>query len=180
MMRYFQLIDDTRIPGRWYLGDVKRSRSAAYLHTCDGQTSDEEMPRVEISRRGRPLEFTMTSVDIPIIGSELATVIAEVAGADVEFQPIMVSNTLGYCLLKTRRSVDCLDESRSAYTRLSCNDYNSSRYRMVTKLFLDPVRVPEETHIFDVSGCPGALIVSELLRDAMQAAGCFGAKFVEV
>ena len=179
-MRYFQLIDDARIPGRWYLGDMKRCHSTAYLHAGGGQISGEVMPSVEITRRGRPLEFTMTSFDMPVIGSELAAIIAEVAGADAEFQPIMVSNTTGYCLLKIRRAVDCLDESRSAYTRLSCNDHHPSRYRMVTKLFLDPIRVPGEMHLFEVSGCPGALIVSELLRDAMQSAGCFGAKFVEV
>lgn len=179
-MRYFQLIDDFRIPGRWYLGDLKRCRGAAFLHVGDGQTSAGEMPSVEISRRGRPLEFTMTSFDLPIIGLELATVIEKIAGAEVEIKPIMVSNTPGYGILKARRTLDCLDESRSVYSKLTSNDQHALRYRPVTKLYLDRERVPEGVHIFNVNDGSDALIVSELLRDAMQSAGCFGAKFVEV
>lgn len=176
-MRYFQLIDDLRIPGRWYLGDVKRCRGAALY---DNLASAQEMPSVEISRRGRPLEFTMTSSDLPIIGAELATVISEIAGAEAEIQPIMVSNTPGYGILKARHTHDCVDQSRSVFSKLSCNDQHALRYRQVTRLYLDRERVPDNAHIFYVSDESGALIVSELLRDAMQSTGCFGAKFIEV
>ena len=50
----------------------------------------------------------------------------------------------------------------------------------MTRLRVDHDRIPESSHIFRIERWTIGLVVSELMKEVMEAAGCLGATFLEV
>ncbi len=86
-------------------------------------------------------------------------------------------------MLNAVRVIRCLDEKRSEFIKWTEHDHRADlagKYRQVTKLVLIPGAIPPDAHIFRVDGWEVALIVSEVVKVAMESVGCFGAKFTEL
>ncbi len=85
-------------------------------------------------------------------------------------------------MLNCTREVRCLDEEKSEFLKWLPTDHRSDlagQYKSVTRPKIDPALVPENVHLFRVwAGV--ALVVSEMLKDAMEEVGCLGAKFLPV
>lgn len=100
--------------------------------------------------------------------------------------PIVIEGTSvvrNYAIPHCLRMVDCLDETQSDILKWPSDAGERSanhRYRMVTNLAIDRRKVPASAHFFRIQRWPIALIVSELVKDAMQRKGCLGAKFEQV
>jgi hypothetical protein len=86
-------------------------------------------------------------------------------------------------VLNSLRVVRCLDEGRSEFIKWTEDDHRADlagQYRQVTKLVLERSAIPVDAHFFRIDGWLVALVVSEVVKDAMERVGCFGAKFIEV
>ena len=181
-MRYFRLLDDVRVPGRWHLGELTMPGAVAPDFLGGGDFPVGTSALVAISHAGKPLDFCFTSFGLPVAKKELADVIASIAGDELQVVPLLVEGDSGYVVIHARRLVACLDEKRSEFVKWTDRDHRSDlagRYRMVTKLIVDSQRIPTRTHVFRIDGWPIALIVSQTVKDMMEAAGCVGAKFEE-
>jgi hypothetical protein len=182
-MKYYDLADDVHIPSRWYLGDVRLADGAEVELISGKRLSLLARPNLDMTTKGRPLDFSLTSFAAPIATAKLARAIAEVAGADVELIPLRIGERDGYFALNATRLVACVDESRSVIMKWTAQDHRADlagQYRMVGNLHIDATAVPADAHFFRIKGYPVILIVSEIVKVAMEQAGCLGAKFLDV
>jgi hypothetical protein len=196
--RYFDLMDDMLIPGRWHLGEVllpdgsepRLSAGIRFNPRTDNDASFAGMDSqghpllsAEVSHPGRPLDYCITAFNRPIARTSLAHAIATVADSDIQCLPVRVGKQKGFCVLNAVRVVRCIDEDRSEFGKWSEQDQRPDKlgtYKGVTKLRLDPQLIPEDAHFFRLKDWEVALIVSEPVKNAMERAGCLGAKFEEV
>lgn len=181
-MRYYKLADDVAIPGRWHLSTIETSDGQEPL-LADAVRCDCPSLRARVSARGTELDFCLTSFAVPVARSSLARAIAGSANGDVQRIPLSIAGHDGFEVINAVRVINCLDESRSEFTKWTVNDHRpdlAGQYRMVTRLRLRSDAIPVDTHVFRIEGWLVALVVSESVKAAMETAGCFGAKFVEV
>ena len=190
-MRFYRLRDDFRIPRRWHLGDVRMGEQTGLLFDAGTTFTPERPLSVGIATPGGlPLDFTLTTLGVPIVFDELARRIATIADSDVQFLPVWVEGLRGppggrteFAVLNTLRVVSCLDERRSEFSKWTDADHRddlAGQYRQVTRLVVDRSRIPDDAHVFRVEGWRIALIVSELVKRAIERFGCRGARFEEV
>ena len=182
-MRYFRLTDELGISGRWHLGDVVRDGSSMKVALESRRPVSDGPVEVEVTDRGRGLDFSLTAYNVPIGSTHLALAIALVAGADVQRLPASIEGEHGYEVLHCTRLVECLDERRTEFTKWTKDDFRPDRaghYHIVRGLTVDPARIPSDAHFFRIARWAVALIVSEELKAAMEHAGCLGARFDDV
>jgi len=187
-MRYYRLIEDAEIEGRWHLGNV-RAGDATGLTLDEGvEFSSERRLCVGLaSPGGWPLEFTVTSLGVTIVRDRLKRVMAAIARLDVQWIPawidgqrIQPGGTTEHAALNPLRLIQCLDEQLSEGFRWTEGDHRkdlAGNYRQVTRLVLDESRIPDDTHLFRVKEWTAAVIVSEEMKRAMETVGCLGARF---
>lgn len=180
-MRYFELRDDMHIPHRWHLGEVMtNSKIPPRLRAglpFQGSLS------LEVTHDGCPLNFSLTSFAVPVSTAELGMAIGTIAGNDLQRLSVHIENYQGFEILNSIRTVRCLDEARAEFVKWTEKDHRADlagNYRMVTKLRINPVLVPEDGHFFRVEGWLIALIVSERIKQTMEEIGCLGATFQEI
>src|SRR5262249_45444078 len=131
---------------------------------------------------GRSLDYSSTVFNVPIVSDKLGLAIAVVAGHDVQRLPARVGGRVGYEAINCIRALDCLDEARSNFGKWTVNDHRpdlAGHYRWIYEMRVDPSRIPSDAHFFMIAGWV-AYIVSQELREAMEHAGCIGAKFADV
>jgi hypothetical protein len=93
-MRYFRLLEDLYIPGRWYLDtpvDGHGQDSGSWLFMQGEPASVEEPLSVGLFKPGKPLDFSMADAgSVPIVHPRVASVLAELAPGDVQLFPMNV------------------------------------------------------------------------------------------
>jgi len=181
-MRYFELLDDVTVPGRWHLSSI---------HTADGSEPqlragidcNDESLRTEVSHPGVELDFCLTSFAVPVARCTLAAAMETVADGDVQRLPIFIPNHERFEIVNVLRVIKCLDESRSEFTKWTVNDHRSDlagQYRQVTKLKVSGEAIASNAHVFRIEGWLVGLVVSETMKQAMEKTECLGARFAEV
>lgn len=186
MMRYFRLDDDVHVPARWHIGDVSASSGSVPNFLSTQRLAENIALSAPVSRPGRPLDFCLTSFAVPVAKLKLVDEIKSAAGADVQLFPIIIVGDQqhdGFAVPHCLRTVECMDEAQSDFIRWTSEDHRpdlAGQYRMVTNLAIDPRKVPPNAHFFRVLGWPVALIVSHIVKEAMEREGCLGAQFDEV
>ncbi len=181
-MRYYKLSDDVQVPGRWHLGAISTSSGAA-VHLCSAVRCSTDEVTVSAPHPGRPLAFSLTSFGVPVAASALAAAIATFAPRDIQRLRFSNSDMAGYEALNILRVVDCLDESRSVFEKWTSADHRpelAGQYRSVPVLRVAVDRIPPDAHIFRVHRWHVGLVVSEVLKRAMEVEGCVGAEFSDV
>jgi len=184
-MNYFDLSDDVTIPERWHLGEIHDMHGIEPPALFRQTRYEYSAPLVvDVGRRGRALDFSLTSFARPLASQLLAQAMAAVAGDDLQCLPIgIVGHPGALMFLHSTRIVRCLDESRSEWTKWTPNDHRADlagSYRQVIDLTLDVDQIPSDAHFFRVWGWEVALIVSEVVKDVMESTGCLGARFTSV
>jgi hypothetical protein len=182
-VRYFQLVDDVHVPGRWHIGDVSASSEPVPDLLSKQRLATDIALSAPVSHRGRVLEFCLNSFGVPVAKRTLADVIKAEAGTDVQVVPIIIVGNQqhdGFAIPHCLRSVECLDEAKTDFIKWTSKDHRpelAGQYRMVINLAIDPRKVPPDAHFFRVLGWPVALIVSQAVKEVMEKTGCVGAKF---
>lgn len=140
---------------------------------CYGRPYRGPVPAfVPIQQEGQRVPFTLAAFDMPVVEERVARTIESIAGKDVECYPVSVEGSSAtYMIINVVSSLACVDETKSTIMKWGANDGRPDkvgRYRMITNLTIDPARV-EGHDIFRIADWEVALIVSEQLRDAIEA-----------
>jgi hypothetical protein len=206
MRAYFELEDDLRFRGRWYLnrlcdaaGTALDSRQFQYGRRVDlgpplkattwkeGLPAEPRLPLTVLldpERSGVPLDFTFTNEDMPIVTSRVGAILASIAGRDIQRIPVLVeSREEPYEIVNVVRVIDCIDTNRSEIQWFKPGNTVrpdlAGKPEMVTRLIIDPARVGEH-HMFRVEGWEIVIVVSDVMRRAIAGARVSGVRFRRV
>ena len=181
-MRYFELEDDmTGIP-RWHLDRVV-STDGSIPSLRAGVKCDLTDLQVAVHHAGPSLQFTMTTFGVPIAVLPLSIAFTSLAQNDVQILPCAVSGDCGYAAINVLRILPCIDDALTVGIKWTADDHRSDlagQYRRIDKLMVDPSKIPEDAQVFRMKDYQRIIIVSETMKQAMEAAGCHGAIFVPV
>ncbi|WNG20472.1 imm11 family protein [Cystobacter fuscus] len=186
--RYFRLLDDLQLPGRWELDDPVDQRGQAlrtWLLARGESAHVEGRLRIPIYVPGRSLDFSLLAgAPIPVVRARVAAVFSELAPDDVQLIPVDVDGqTEPYVLLNITRVVKCIDDEASdevRYWKLEDGQPEKlGQYRSVIGMRIDPSKVGN-AGVFRTWGWELAIVVSEAIKDALERMGATGTKFQEV
>jgi hypothetical protein len=181
MRRFSQLRDDMYIGGRWHLGEVSLPGGETPVLDAALPFSSTHLLEGRVSHPGVALDFSLTSFGVPVASKRIGEVFKSVADSDVQCLDLRIPGHGGLVAINCTRTIRCIDESRSEFIKWTPEDHRpelAGEYRQVTKLSLDVASIPLDVQCFRVKGWLVAIIISETLKDAMELAGCRGARFV--
>jgi hypothetical protein len=187
-MRYFQLRDDMRIPGRWLLGDPlgEDNQEVTSWYFGEGRVLDGRSPlRLQQVHPGHALDFSLTPLTLPVVHEKVVSLFSRLGlRQQVQFIPAHVEGqSEPYFILNAHQVIRCIDDQRSErvdYWRPEDgNPEEVGQYRVVTGLRIDPSKVGD-AQVFRPWGWYVALLVSEQLKHAMEQEGLTGPRFIEV
>jgi hypothetical protein len=139
--------------------------------------------KVPIQHAGKPLDFTLTALSVPIVHVKVAAVFLELARHDVQLIPVDIKGHPDqYLLLVATQLIRCIDEKASSVQFWEPVDglpEKVGQYYAVDDLRIDPTAVGG-AKVFRTEGWPLALIVSEDIKKALEHAGATGVKFTQV
>lgn len=183
MTKFYRLVDDITIPKRWHLGSATLLDGREPRFRVGLRFDSAEVVNIPVTHAGRALEFSLTSFAVPVTTKKLAEVVSVLAGGDVQLVPVCIAAHTGMVVLNALRVVRCLDESRSEFVKWTRQGHRpdlAGQYRQVTRLVLDASVIPADARVFRIEGSLVELVVSERVKEAMESAGCLGAKFIEL
>jgi hypothetical protein len=186
--RYFKLSDDVYVPGRWHLRSPTDSQGRElenpWIFNKGRPIPDPGRLRVPVDRPGRPLDFSLTGLAIPIVHVRVASLFTELAPDEVQTFPVEVQGQPDqFCILVATRLIRCIDDAActevEVWTPEDGRPEKVGEYRDVYGLRIDASRVGD-AKVFRTWGWSIALIVREDIKDALERLGATGTQFKEV
>jgi len=187
--RFFDLLIDAYVPGRWYMSEPTlpngREVDDIWVFTRGERIQPPGRLRVPLLRRGRPLDFTTAGMgSTPVLSARAANVFREMAPRDVQLFPVEVEGqTDPYELLVVARTVRCIDDEACEEARLFSEEDDMpermGEYSVVSGLRIDKSKVGD-ARVFKTWGWHPALIVSGDIKEALDRNGIVGGYFAEV
>src|SRR6218665_243177 len=183
--RYFDLFEDVYVPGRWHLDDPVDQGGRKLVFTRDEPAHLKERVLIPLYSSGTALDFSFVAgTTIPVVHARVAAVLAELAPGDVELIPAEVEGEREpYFLLNITRVVKCIDDETSDEVRYVKPEHNQpeklGQYRSVIGMRIDPSKVGD-AQVFRTWGWKVAVIVSEVIKEALEGMGVTGMTFTEV
>src|SRR5438128_781296 len=111
MMKFFRLLDDVHVNGRWHLGNVFQPGGDSSLELWNGVAMKLATPlKAEIDRVGKALDFCLTSFAVPVAKRKLGEAIDAIAGSDLQRFPLEIHGHQGFEVLNCVRVIKCLNE----------------------------------------------------------------------
>nr|WP_164019192.1 DUF1629 domain-containing protein [Pyxidicoccus trucidator] len=187
MNHYFRLTDNMRIRRRWHLR-APRDEQGRTVNPWQFFESRRLEPQglilYPVNPTGQVLDFTLDSFAIPVVHARVVELFEHQRIQDVQFIPVQVEGHEGpYFILNTLRTLRCIDDARCEEVQYwkpeDERPDKEGQYRSVVGMRIDATK-PGDAQIFRPWGWSVALIVSEDLKDAMEAVGITGTKFEEV
>ena len=187
MLRYYELEDDRRSPSRWHLGSPvdERGRKVDPWQFRKGMLLEPDgVLRFSLDVPGEPLDFCWAAFAIPVVHGRVVQLFERLSLQDVQFIPVQVEAHPGpYFILNALRIIPCIDEAQSEevehWRAEDGQPEKIGEYRSIGSMRIDPAKAGD-AQIFRPWGWRISLIVSELIRQAMEAERVSGARFVEV
>jgi hypothetical protein len=201
--RYYRVEDDVDVKGRWFLnglrdGDGTRLDARDFRYGVpvdvgpplkvslwnDHNTVNARDPlTVSLRRAGAPLDFTFADFDMPVVALKVARIMGALAVRDIQRIPVGVeSRDERFEIINVISRLSCIDAAASEvmwWTEADRRPDKLGKPRMITQLKIDPTRV-EGQHIFRPEGWEVALVVSDLVKGALEEVGVTGITFSEV
>ncbi|HEX5752681.1 MAG TPA: DUF1629 domain-containing protein [Archangium sp.] len=183
---HYLLKDDMRIAGRWHLRhpiDEHGEKIEPWQFTKSQQLEPHGTIRFPVKPDGLALEFTLDAFLTPVVHGRVIQLFERLGIQEVQFIPIQVEGHAGpYFILNTLRVIRCIDDARCEEVQYwkpeDGEPEKVGEYRFVAGLRIDPSKV-EGARIFRPWGWPMALLISEDLKQAMDAEHITGTRFVE-
>ncbi|WPB76426.1 hypothetical protein KYC5002_46500 [Archangium violaceum] len=184
---HYLLKDDMRIVGRWHLShpvDGHGEKINPWQFTKSQWLEPQGVIRFPVKPDGLALEFTQDAFVTPVVHGRVVQLFERLGIQEVQFIPIQVEgHAEPYFILNTLRVIRCIDDARCEEVQNwkpeDGEPQKVGEYRFVAGLRIDPTKV-EGTRIFRPWGWPLALIVSEDLKQTLEAERITGTRFVEV
>jgi hypothetical protein len=186
--RYFRLSDDVYVPGRWHLDNPTdqsgREVDDPWLFTEGMTIPNPGRLKIVADRPGKPLDFTLAGLAIPVVHVRVASVFAELAPEDVQLFPVEVQGQPDqFCVLVATRAIRCIDDAAckevELWTPEDGRPEKVGKYRDVYGMRIDPSKVGD-AKVFRTWGWSVVLIVREEIKDALERLGATGTYFEEV
>ncbi|WNG26027.1 suppressor of fused domain protein [Cystobacter fuscus] len=186
--RYFELTEDMTSPERWVLGDTLDAQGMEVgerLYLNETPIRFDGRLRVPILHPGSPLDFSLSDGgDFPVVTETVASTLTELAPSDVQLYPAEVdSRSAPYFLVNVARLVKCIDDAACTEVRYWKPEHGRpdkvGQYRAVYGMRIDPAKVGD-AKVFRPWGYPGALLVAEDVKEALERTGASGLEFREV
>lgn len=185
--KYYELSDDKYILGRWHLR-MPIERAGEWFDIwrfSEGRALDIKGPiHLSVKPKGVALDFSHAS-GIPVVHRRVISLF-ELLGLEREAQfiPVEVEGQAEpWFILNALQAIRCIDDARCEevfYWRPEDDRPDKiGQYKNVRGLKVNPAKVGS-ANIFRPWGWKVALIVSERVKQAMEAEGITGTDFVEV
>jgi hypothetical protein len=186
MTQYYDLLDDTQLPGRWQLGaplDAEGNEIDPWQFKKGRVLELGCVPRFTLDLPGHSLDFSLAAFSIPVVHDRLVRLSKQLHVDGVQFLPAQVDGHPGpWYILNALRIIRCIDDARSEQVQYWKPEDNRpdklGEYRAVHGMRIDPANVGD-ARIFRPWGWRVALIVAEDIKQAIEAAGLSGTRFVE-
>ncbi|HYO57575.1 imm11 family protein [Archangium sp.] len=189
--KYYDIYDNKYIPGRWHLrmplfneGEGEGELFDTYRFK-EGRVLEIERPiRLSMKPAGIALDFSH-AMGIPIVHRRVVALFERLGlQKEVQFIPVEVEGqTEPWFILNALQVIRCIDDARCEdvfYWQLEDGEPDRvGQYRNVRGLKVDPEKIGD-ANIFRPWGWKVVLIVSERVKQAMEAEGITGMKFIEV
>jgi hypothetical protein len=203
MATYYLLKDDVFVEGRWHLNGLydangveldcrdftygSRIEIDPYIRVSsphDDRIIDAKRPlKLFQSKEGRSLDFTFTDLDMPVVTVRIGMLLGRIADLDIQRIPVFINGDGHYEIINVVSRVECIDTKRSEIMWWEKdNDIRpdlAGTPQMITKLLIDSSRVGGH-HIFRPEGWDLAVIVSDILKTALETEGVSGIIFHDV
>jgi hypothetical protein len=192
MTRYYKMMDDVHVPGRWYLTDPtdRQGRKLGDLLIQSKPLRIDGPIRLGFSRyaqRGKPVDYCELSAEVvPVVHGRVVEVFTEHARADVQVFPAEIEGQPDqFWVVNITRKIKCIDEGRSERVELYTSAdgelfaHRIGEYQSVRGLRIDPTKVGD-AKVFRPWGWHVAVIVSEEIKQALEQIGTEGVRFEEV
>jgi hypothetical protein len=187
MPKYYDLLDDTQLPGRWQLGtplDAEGSEIDPWQFKKGRVLELGCVPRFTLDLPGHPLDFSLAAFSIPVVHDRFVRMLEPLHVDGVQFIPAQVDGHPGpWYILNSLQIIRCIDDARCEEVQYWKPEDDRpdklGEYRAVHGLRIDPASVGD-AQIFRPWGWRVALIVAEEIKQAFEAEGLSGARFVEV
>lgn len=187
-MRYFELFFDSRIREQGVLAepiDEQGEELDPWQFFSGHPITLSGRPRIPQAAPGRVLDFSFTTLSIPIVHARLVALF-ERLGLQRQIQLIpaeVMGRTEPYFIANILRVIPCIDDARCARVEYwRAEDGAPDRvgdYRLVRGLRIAPTRTAG-ADIFRPKGWSSVLLVSERLKQALEDHQVEGIHFTEV
>lgn len=187
MIRYYEWLDDRRSGGRWHLGPPLDESGAEIDPWQFKEGKALELgctPRFPLDRPGDPQDFCWAAFSIPVVHERCAKLFERLGVKEVQFIPARIEGHSGtWYILNALHVIRCIDDARSGEVQYWTPEDNRpdklGEYRAVHRMRIDPTKAGG-FRIFRPWGWRVALIISRDVKEAIEAAGFVGSRFVEV
>lgn len=200
---YYELVDDLYVEGRWHLNGLRDqtgieldSREFSYGNYIEpgpplrmslwneDEIIDVNPPlTISWSRDGTPLDFTFTDEDVPVVTRRVAELLTKLASPDIQRFPVKVDRMeQEYEIINIISRIKCIDAARSElewWTEEHGRPDKIGKALTIMKLVVDPSRIGD-THMFRLEESTIAVIVSEVVKEALEEAKVSGIQFKAV
>jgi hypothetical protein len=184
---FYRVVANPEVLDPWFLGEPLDSDGKpidARSFVDDARPYDGPLPiEVPIKKPGRAVEFGLEAFDMPVVADRIAAALKKFEPVQIEFFPVRVGcYATGFQIVNVISAVECIDERRTNIMWWKADDGRpdkTGKYRMITNLTLNPSRC-DGHHIFRIKGWEIALIVSEPLKQALEAMDGLGVTFLQV
>ena len=180
MNKFYEIGEDMYFKDRWlidgpadYQGRDEREFRRGTVITLRGPLC------IPIYKQGVPLDFTFTLSHVPVLSKRIADAVRDLIQSQSQLFPVQIAEYEGFEVLNATAIVDCVDESRSEFTKWTEADERPEKigdYQMITRLQLSPFKIPSNLHLFRIKGWKIALIVSQAFVDAILPLNPTGVK----
>lgn len=186
-MKYFELEDDEHLPDRWYLSHPKTEEGEWFNPGVfkKGHLVPSPGPLiVAVSHQGTPLDLTLAGQLLPIANARTAELLARLVPDELQTLPISVEGrSEPHWILNATVALDCIDPRASRgleyWTAEDGRPERIGDISSVLELRLDPAKIGNH-RFFRVKRWLHALIVSEDIKQALEAEKIVGPRFIPV
>jgi uncharacterized protein DUF1629 len=187
MPRYYDLRDARQHPGRWHLGgpvDERGNELNPWQFFKGRHLELGSVPRFSLDVSGHALDFCWAAFSIPVVHERFVHLFERLGIQHVQFIPAQVEGHTGpFFILNTLRIIRSIDDARCEEVQYFKPEDEQpekvGQYKFIAGLRIDPMKVGDAL-IFRPWGWTGSLIVSEDLKQALEAERITGTRFVEV
>jgi len=200
MRRYYRIEDDVDVKGRWFLDGLSDSKgrrldSRDFIYGLSIEIgpplrislADQDVIvdvhdplRVSLRTEGIALDFTFADFEMPVVTARVAELLETICGPDIQRIAVEVpGRNSAFEIINVVPCPNCIDRQRSEvewWTEADGRPEKLGKPRMVTKLAIDNRKVGEH-HIFRPDGWVVALVVSDVVKQAIENARVSGVKF---
>lgn len=184
--KFYLLLADPTATSRWYLKsplDPSGNEVDPRLFTQGVPVGSQPSLTLPLRRNGDAVGFNFCDFDMVVTPAAVNAELEALTGSAIQRIPVTVDKRGDeFEILNVCELVQCVDESRSLLTKWTEADGRPEKvgqFRMIVKLRIDPVAANGH-HIFRVAGWPIALLVSEEVKNFLEARKVSGLNYERV